>query len=103
MTDEEFQVIYQGENNVYCYAKLKNGYATIKGSSWGDLELPEKSYFSLTTLPEKYRPAGLCHFCVVCLGNNASAFGNVGHDGVIQLYSTIKLGYWVYCFTYPVK
>lgn len=103
LTDEEFQVIYQGENDVYCYAKLKNGYATIKGSSWGDLEIPEKSYFDLTTLPEKYRPSGLCHFFVSDLGNDCGAFGTITKNGVVQLYSYAKLKYWAYCFTYPVK
>lgn len=102
LTDEEFQVIYQGESSVHCYAKLKNGYVTIKGESYGELEIPSRSYYDLTTLPEKYRPNGVSHFFVSNLGGGAKIFGAVHMDGKIKLYSDIESGYWAYCFTYPI-
>lgn len=102
LTDEEFQVIYQGENDVYCYAKLKNGYATIKGESYGELKIPSGSYYDLTTLPEKYRPNGSSHFSVNALGGSAKIFGVVHSNGKISLYSDVEAGYWAYCFTYPI-
>lgn len=102
LTDEEFQVIYQGESSVHCYAKLKNGYVTIKGESYGELEIPSRSYYDLTTLPEKYRPNGVSHFFVSNLGGGAKIFGAVNMDGKIKLYSDIESGYWAYCFTYPI-
>lgn len=103
LTDEEFQVIYQGKNDVYCYAKLKNGYATIKGESYDGLKIPSGSYYDLTTLPEKYRPNGTSHFSVNTLGGSAKIFGAVHSNGKISLYSDVEAGYWAYCFTYPVK
>ena len=103
LTDEEFQVIYQGENGVYCYAKLKNGYTTIKGESYDGLKIPSGSYYDLTTLPEKYRPNGSSHFSVNTLGGSAKIFGVVHSNGKISLYSDVEAGYWAYCFTYPVK
>ena len=103
LTDEEFQVIYQGENGVYCYAKLKNGYTTIKGESYDGLKIPSGSYYDLTTLPEKYRPNGSSHFSVNTLGGSAKIFGVVHNTGTVQLYSDVETGYWAYCFTYPVK
>lgn len=102
LTDEEFQVIYQGKNDVYCYAKLKNGYATIKGESYDGLKIPSGSYYDLTTLPEKYRPNGTSHFSVNALGGNAKIFGAVHSNGKISLYSDAETGYWAYCFTYPI-
>ena len=81
LVDEEFQVIYQGENDVYCYAKLKNGYATIKGVSYDGLKIPSGSYYDLTTLPEKYRPDGSSYFFVNTLGGSAKIFGVV-HSNV---------------------
>ena len=103
LTDEEFQVIYQGKNDVYCYAKLKNGYATIKGTSYNGLKIPSGSYCDLTTLPEKYRPTGDSHFFVSSLGGSEKIFGVVHSTGVIQLHADGETGYWAYCFTYPVK
>ena len=103
LTDEEFQVIYQGKNDVYCYAKLKNGYATIKGTSYNGLKIPSGSYCDLTTLPEKYRPTGDSHFFVSSLGGSEKIFGVVHSTGVIQLQADGETGYWAYCFTYPVK
>lgn len=102
LTDEEFQIIYQGESSVHCYAKLKNGYVTIKGESYGELEIPSRTYYDLTTLPEKYRPNGVSHFFVSNLGGGAKIFGAVHMDGKIKLYSDIESGYWAYCFTYPI-
>ena len=102
LTDEEFQVIYQGKNDVYCYAKLKNGYATIKGESYDGLKIPSGSYYDLTTLPEKYRPNGTSHFSVNSLGGSAKIFGTVHSNGKISLYSDVEAGYWAYCFTYPI-
>lgn len=102
LTDEEFQVIYQGKNDVYCCVKLKNGYVTIKGECWGDLTIPTRTYFDLTTLPEKYRPSGNLHFFVSSIGLDANIFGVTRVDGVIQFYSTAEAKYWAYCFTYPV-
>lgn len=102
LTDEEFQVIYQGESTVYCYAKLKNGYATIKGESYGGLKIPSSTYYGLTTLPVKYRPSGDSHFSVDALGGSAKIFGVVHSTGKISLYSDVESGYWAYCFTYPI-
>lgn len=102
LTDEEFQVIYQGESTVYCYAKLKNGYATIKGESYGGLKLPSRTYYDLTTLPVKYRPSGDSHFSVNALGGSEKIFGVVHSTGKISLYSDVESGYWAYCFTYPI-
>lgn len=102
LTDEEFQVIYQGESTVYCYAKLKNGYATIKGESYGGLKIPSRTYYDLTTLPVKYRPSGDSHFSVNALGGSEKIFGVVHSTGKISLYSDVESGYWAYCFTYPI-
>lgn len=102
LTDEEFQVIYQGESSVHCYAKLKNGYVTIKGESYGELEIPSRTYYDLTTLPVKYRPNGDSHFSVNALGGSAKIFGVIHSTGKISLYSDIESGYWAYCFTYPI-
>ena len=87
LTDEEFQVIYQGENDVYCYAKIKNGYATIKGESYDGLKIPSGSYYDLTTLPEKYRPTGDDSLFCGSFGGSAKIFGVVQSDGTVQLYS----------------
>lgn len=102
LTDEEFQVIYQGENDVYCYAKLKNGYTTIKGESYDGLKIPSGSYYELTTLPEKYRPSGSSYFSVNALGGSTEIFGVVHSNGKISLYSYVESWHWAYCFTYPI-
>lgn len=102
LKNESFQNIYAGKE-VYCRAKLKNGYTTICGSSYGTLNTAKGDYIDLTTLPEKYRPEVGYNFTVFPLGGDAKIYGVVETNGIVKLYSDVQTNYWAYSATFPAK
>lgn len=90
-------------NGVYCRIKMKNGYVTIIGMSWGELKLPANEYKNIATLPEAYRPNTTLYFTVNPVGFETSILGCLGTDGILKMNAVKEASYWAYSFTFPIN
>ena len=103
MTNEPFQIIAEAENGeIICYAKLKNCYVSVKGSSFGSFTLKQKQWNTVTTLPQKYRPSGTFYFSAQNPGGPILIHGSIDGSGVVSLYPMETTAYWVFSLTFSI-
>lgn len=84
--------------------RYKNGYVTVVGESYGDLELNVEEYTILGTLPVAYRPSQQMPLIYHKVGGDPTGqSGFVTTDGVVKLYAkTSYVDFWAFGVTYPI-
>lgn len=90
------QVIYGN----YCKAKRIGNVVEIWGDS-NDYSIG-RSYKSLTTLPQAYRPSHYVQGTGNNLGGNKEVIVHISEAGLVQLYASESTSYWEFDITYLV-